>query len=95
MLEFSIGTLLFTVTPLKVGIVLCASVLVSIIYRFLFAHRRDEWFRRTKSTIINQRGPLGNYISLGYPVTFKGLLVTLAVAGDCILIALIVFYIDF
>lgn len=95
MLEFSFGPLLFTVTPLKIGIVLCASVIISIIYRYLFAHRRDEWFRRTKSTIINQRGPLGSYISLGFPVTFKGFLVTLAIITDCILVALIVFYIDF
>ncbi len=95
MLEFYIGPLLFTVTILKIGIALCGSVVIAILYRILFAHRRDEWFRRTRSSIINQRGYLGQYISLGFPVTFKGFLVTLAIAIDAVLWSLLVFYIDF
>ncbi|HIX55951.1 MAG TPA: hypothetical protein H9850_00580 [Candidatus Anaerobiospirillum pullistercoris] len=62
----------------------------TLIVRFALRGKRYLWFKRTQSSIINQRGMLGQYLSLGYPVTRKGLYVTLglilAIALECLAI---------
>ena len=76
-------------------ILLCFVLAVGtcVVFRFIFASKRDLWFARTKSSIINQRGLVGQYISLGYPVTFPGLLVALLqVAIICVEIFLIIHF---
>lgn len=61
----------------KILLGLGAALVICLIFRALFARKRDLWFARTKSTVFNQRGALGSYLSLGYPKTWQGLLVTL------------------
>lgn len=63
-----------------------AALAICVIYRLLFAPKRDIWFARTRSTVFNQRGFLGSYLSLGYPKTIQGMLVTLS---ELILIVLV------
>lgn len=78
--------------PNLVKIISClgAALVICVIFRCAFAHKREQWFARTASTIFNQRGALGSYLSLGYPKTWQGALVTLAqlvlIVGACALI---------
>ncbi|MDT3663869.1 MAG: hypothetical protein ROM54_10225 [Anaerobiospirillum sp.] len=66
--------------PNLVKIIYCliAALIICVIFRCVFAKKRELWFARTASTIFNQRGALGSYLSLGYPKTWQGALVTLA-----------------
>lgn len=71
-----------TVTPLHVGICLLAALVTSIVVRFIVGDaRREMWFAQTKSTLINQRGRLGQYLSLGYPKTKQGFVVWLGLVA--------------
>lgn len=94
MLSFDIWGIVFTLTPFKVFIILVGAVLIAVAYRYLFRDKRDLWFARTQSSIINQRGALGSYLSLGYPICYQGVLVHLAIVVDVLILAFIVMYID-
>lgn len=77
-------------------ILLCFALALAstIVVRFALRDKRDLWFRRTQSSIINQRGALGSYLSLGYPTTWQGLMVTallvLSIALECLAIFLLI-----
>ena len=53
----------------KILLCFAAAMLSTLIVRFALRSKRDLWFKRTQSSIINQRGMLGQYLSLGYPAT--------------------------
>ena len=60
----------------------------------LGAKRKEEWFkRRTNYTLLNRRGIFGEYMNFGYPRTWQGLLVALAMYG--LIFALAIGYICF
>lgn len=75
---------------LSTKIILCfiAALLTTIFVRFAIGERRELWFKRTSSTIFNQRGFIGQYLSLGYPITRQGLVVWLglfaAIGLECL-----------
>lgn len=77
---------------LSTKIVLCfiAALLTTILVRFSLGEKRDLWFKRTSSTIFNQRGMIGQYLSLGYPITRQGFIVWLglfvAIALECLFV---------
>lgn len=56
-------------------------------YIFLIAYligpeNKAKWFkRRQKYTFFTRRGILGEYINFGYPVTWQGILVFIAIWG--------------
>ncbi len=59
----------------------------SFFYIFLIAKligpvNKANWFkRRKKYTFFNRRGSFGEYINFGYPITWQGCLVFLAIYG--------------
>lgn len=60
----------------------------------LGSERKAKWFkRRTKYTLLNRRGIFGEYMNFGYPRTWQGLLVALAMYG--LIFAIAVGYICF
>ena len=60
----------------------------------LGGERKERWFkRRTKYTLLNRRGIFGEYMKFGYPRTWQGLLVALAMYG--LIFALAIGYICF
>ncbi len=73
-------------------IILCfiCAFLTTLVVRFALRSKRDLWFARTASSIINQRGALGQYLSLGYPTCWQGLVTTMiliaVIAGEIALI---------
>ena len=77
-------------------IVLCLglALVICFIFRFIFASKRDLWFARTASTVFNQRGFLGSYLSLGYPKTWQGALVTLSELSLIVLTCVAVLYLS-
>lgn len=77
-------------------IVLCLGIalVICFIFRFIFASKRDLWFARTASTVFNQRGFLGSYLSLGYPKTWQGALVTLSELSLIVLTCVAVLYLS-
>lgn len=81
------------ITPAELVICFGTALLTCMLFRFLFRDKRELWFAQTKSTIFNQRGRLGQYLSLGYPVTLPGLVViaaeVLLIALECLLIVLL------
>ena len=55
----------------------------------LGSERKEQWFkRRTKSTLLNRRGIFGEYMNFGYPRTWQGVLVALAMYGLIFAIAI-------
>ncbi|MDD4085443.1 MAG: hypothetical protein GX084_06505 [Acholeplasmataceae bacterium] len=60
---------------------------VSFVYIFgvaraIGAENKMKWFkRRTKTTFFSQKGFLGEYINFGYPRTWQGLVVFVAIYG--------------
>jgi hypothetical protein len=57
--------------------------------RILGSERKERWFkRRTKYTLLNRRGIFGEYMNFGYPRTWQGLLVALAMYGLIFAIAI-------
>lgn len=80
---------------LSTKIILCfvAALLTTIVVRFILGDRRDLWFKRTSSTIFNQRGMVGQYLSLGYPITKQGLLVWLGLLAAIVLECLFIVYV--
>ncbi len=78
----------------KILLCFAAAMLSTLIVRFALRSKRDLWFKRTQSSIINQRGMLGQYLSLGYPATRQGLYVTLGlvlvIALECLAIVYLI-----
>ena len=55
----------------------------------LGSERKEQWFkRRTKYTLLNRRGIFGEYMNFGYPRTWQGVLVALAMYGLIFAIAI-------
>ena len=55
----------------------------------LGSERKALWFkRREKYTLLNRRGIFGEYMNFGYPRTWQGLLVALAMYGLIFAIAI-------
>ena len=55
----------------------------------LGSERKERWFkRRTKYTLLNRRGIFGEYMNFGYPRTWQGVLVALAMYGLIFAIAI-------
>ena len=55
----------------------------------LGSERKEQWFkRRTKYTLLNRRGIFGEYMNFGYPRTWQGVLVALAMYGMIFAIAI-------
>ena len=55
----------------------------------LGSERKEQWFkRRTKYTLRNRRGIFGEYMNFGYPRTWQGVLVALAMYGLIFAIAI-------
>ena len=55
----------------------------------LGSERKEQWFkRRTKYTLLNRRGIFGEYMTFGYPRTWQGVLVALAMYGLIFAIAI-------
>ena len=78
---------LFTVFFLSFFIIFVAARLVG-------SERQALWFkRRADYTLLNRRGIFGEYMNFGYPRTWQGLLVALAMYG--LIFALAVGYICF
>ncbi len=71
-----------------------AFVIIFVTARLLGKERKELWFkRRTNYTLLNRRGIFGEYMNFGYPRTWKGLLVALAMYG--IIFAIAIGYICF
>ena len=57
--------------------------------RIIGSEKKALWFkRRDKYTLLNRRGIFGEYMNFGYPRTWQGLLVALAMYGVIFLIAI-------
>ena len=57
--------------------------------RIIGSEKKALWFkRRDKYTLLNRRGIFGEYMNFGYPRTWQGLLVALAMYGLIFLIAI-------
>ena len=57
-------------------------VIIFATARILGSERKALWFkRRTKYNLLNRRGIFGEYANFGYPRTWQGLLVALAMYG--------------
>ncbi|MBR2182895.1 MAG: hypothetical protein IJ858_05680 [Acidaminococcaceae bacterium] len=57
--------------------------------KLLGSERKALWFkRRTNYTLLNRRGIFGEYMNFGYPRTWQGLLVALAMYGLIFAIAI-------
>ncbi len=68
-----------TVTPLKIVICFVIALLTTIIVRFLVGKNRDKWFARSRSNfLLTMRGTLGEYLALGYPKSWQGALIFIA-----------------
>lgn len=68
-----------TITPLKIVICLTLALLTAFGVRLAVGSARDRHFRRSQfKSVISIRGKIGDSLALGYPVTFKGLLIWLA-----------------
>jgi hypothetical protein len=78
---------LFTVFFLSFFIIMATAWIIG-------SEKKALWFkRRTKYTLLNRRGIFGEYMNFGYPRTWQGLLVALAMYG--LIFALAVGYICF
>lgn len=76
------------ITVEKILICLGVALVTTILVRFLLQSKRDQWFKRSQPrSLLTARGALGSYLSLGYPVTWQGFAVTLAlvlgILGEC------------
>ncbi|MBQ3365268.1 MAG: hypothetical protein IKN57_10340 [Parasporobacterium sp.] len=68
--------------------------IIFITARLVGSERKALWFkRRTNYTLLNRRGIFGEYMNFGYPRTWQGLLVALAMYG--LIFALAIGYICF
>lgn len=66
-----------------------AFIIIIITARLLGSERKAKWFkRRTNYTLLNRRGIFGEYLNFGYPRTFQGLAVALAMYGLIFAIAI-------
>ena len=66
-----------------------AFIIIFITARLVGSERKALWFkRRTKYTLLNRRGIFGEYMNFGYPRTWQGLLVALAMYGLIFAIAI-------
>ena len=64
-------------------------IIIFITARLVGSERKALWFkRRTKYTLLNRRGIFGEYMNFGYPRTWQGLLVALAMYGVIFAIAI-------
>lgn len=88
---FEIASFTFQVTPARLGIFIIVALIIAAAFRFAFAGRRDQWFARTPSTVIHMRGAIGNWLSLGYPVSVQGYAVTVAIVCTIIIAGLFIF----
>lgn len=69
-----------------------AFIYISAFAIIIGPERKTKWFRRrTKDTFFTHRGLLGNYINFGYPCTWQGILVFVAIFG--VLIPLTYWYV--
>ena len=68
--------------------------IIFITARLVGNERKALWFkRRTNYTLLNRRSIFGEYMNFGYPRTWQGLLVALAMYG--LIFALAIGYICF
>ena len=66
-----------------------AFIIIIVTARLLGNERKAKWFkRRTNYTLLNRRGVFGEYLNFGYPRTFQGLAVALAMYGLIFAIAI-------
>ncbi len=55
---------------------------IYVIAKLIGRENKNKWFRkRTKYTFFNRRGFLGEYINFGYPVSWQGILIFIAMFG--------------
>lgn len=67
------------ITPLKILICFALALVTTIVVRFVLKEKRDLWFTRSMPrSLITVRGAFGQYLSLGYPVTWQGYIVLCA-----------------
>jgi len=70
---------------LTIKIILAFSLGIAIIYLtalLLGNDNKEKWFKkRQKISIFNRRGMLGESCHFGYPCTWQGLIVTIAMYG--------------
>jgi len=65
-----------------------AFVIIIITARLIGSERKAKWFkRRTNYNLLNRRGIFGEYMNFGYPRTWQGLIVALAMYGLIFVIA--------
>lgn len=77
---------MLTITLFKLLICFIVALLTSITIRFILKDKREQWFKRSANrSVINQRGFIGQWLALGYPVTKQGYLV---LSGQLFLIAI-------
>lgn len=89
--SFEFASLLFVITPARLGIFIVLAIFIAAIFRFIFDDKRDLWFKRTPSSIYHMRGAIGQYLSLGYPITFQGYMVVLGIVLCIVLSGFILF----
>ena len=59
-----------------------AFVYIYLIAKFVGYENKLKWFKKRKSyTFFNRRGVFGEDINFGYPVTWQGVLVFIAIYG--------------
>ncbi len=68
-----------TVTPFKILICLLFALITTVAVRFWLGEKRDLWFARSKSHfLLTIRGAAGEYLAVGYPKSWQGLLILIA-----------------
>ncbi len=55
---------------------------IFLVAKLIGSENKAAWFkRRTNYTFFNRRGIFGEYINFGYPITWQGILVFIAIYG--------------
>ncbi len=89
--SFEFASLVLVITPKRLGLFIIIAIMISAMFRFIFDSKRELWFKHTPSSIYHIRGAIGQYLSLGYPVTLQGYLVVISILV-CIFIAGVILF---
>lgn len=85
--------MLIEITWKEACIFLGLALFTTILVRFLISDKRDKWFRRSQpKSPLMVKGALGDFLALGYPVTWQGFLVTLGLLAVIILECLLIIW---